>query len=249
MSPLIELLCLHIRHTMLALIRAGGGPTVVSTLAALGLLVPVVGRQGAEGEGSSMSAALALALLAATASTMVHTVVLVCDPRRLVWEQYLTLLPGYAWSRRLAFIVAACVLGLLAALPVTLLGLVHETRPDAATWSVLMALIPVAAVPGLLLGLLLAEIRSVRGRRMTTAVLLLALTSGALVAVGSHLPSWAQLLSRFTPTFAASRTLIPVMNQEPLSTPHLGLWVLWCLCLLSALVVLHRHRHRHRSLP
>ena len=235
----------HARYTVLRLVRAGGGLTLLPALGAVALLVLVLARQDASG-ASRGSAVLTVALLAATASTLVHTVLLAADARQHAWDEYLNTLPGYRWTRTLTFLLATCVVGMLAALPVAFMGVVQASEPDAAGWSSLL-LVPVAALPGLLLGLLLARIRTVRHRRLSTGGVLVVLTAGALVAVGHWLPGWAELLSRLTPTFAASRTLIPIMNHEPFSTPHLVLWVFWCLTPL--LVLSSLERHRLRSLP
>lgn len=247
MTRLVELPYRHARYTVLGLVRAGGVLTVLSALGALGLLVLVFAHQGTASGTSRISTMLGVALLAATASMMVHAVLLAGDTRRRAWDQYLNTLPGHRWTRPLTFLAATCVVGMLAAVPVAFLGLMHGARPDVAGWFWMVLLVPVAAVPGLLLGLLVARISSVRRRQVSTAMVLLVLTAGALVAVGSRLPAWAEPLSTLTPTFAASRTLMPLVNHEPLSAPHLLMWVFWCLTLLVVLSTLERHRHR--SLP
>lgn len=237
----------HARYTVLGLVRAGGGLTVLAAIVALGLLVAVFAQPDVVANTGHGSAVLGVALLAATASTLVHTVLVAGDARWHAWDQYLTTLPGYRWTRGVTFLLATCVVGMLAALPVTFMGLVQSSRPDAASWAAMVLLVPVAALPGLLLGLLLARIRSVRRRQISTGTVLLVLTGGALLAVGSWMPDWAELVSGLTPTFAASRTLMPVLDHQPLSAPHLAMWVFWCLTPLLVLSTLDRHRIR--SLP
>lgn len=247
MTRLVQLPCRHVRYTVLGLVRVGSGLTALSALGALALLVLVPAHQGAASGAGRASTVLGVALLAATVSTMVHTVLLAGDTRRRAWDQYLNTLPGHRWPRTLTSLTATCVVGTLAAVPVAFLGLMQGADPDLASWGRLALLVPVAAVPGLLLGLLVVRIGSLRRRRACTAVILLVLTAGALVAVGSRLPDWAELLSTLTPTFAASRALMPIVSHEPLSAPHLAIWVFWCLTPLVVLSTLERHRHR--SLP
>lgn len=237
----------HTRYSMLRLVRAGMGLTVVCALGAVALMVSLLADAELLSSPSELGAAvLAVALVATMVSALVHTVLVADESSRPGWVRYVGTLPGRHGTRTLGMLVAACVVGLLAALPVTALGLIQGADLAFGRWSWALLLMPVAALPGALLGLLVARIRPTRGRQAGTLLALLVLVIGAVVTTSGS-PGWAQLASSVTPSSAASGMLTPLVTGGPFPIVQLALWTLWCLSLLCVLLTLERPHLRSLS--
>lgn len=237
----------HTRYCVLRLVRAGMGLTVLCALGAVALMVTLLANSDLLSSPPELAAAvLAVALIATMVSALVHTVLVADESSRPGWVRYVGTLPGRHGTRTMGMLVAACLVGMLAALPVTALGLLQGVELEVGRWTWALLLMPVSALPGALLGLLVARIRPIRGRQVGTVAALLVLVVGALVTVGG-MPGWAQALSSVTPTSAASHVLAPVITGGPIPAVDVALWTAWCLILLCLLLTLERPHLRSQS--
>ncbi len=222
------------------------GTFAFPTLALLCFVAPQ--RQVAENPEWATQAVISLSVFAVMANQLFSFGLGIAEDREKPWVPYLRTLPAPGIVRMLAHVLSTGLLGLLAIIPVIVVGAI-VTSATASIGGVLLGMLAlaVAALPFALIGIAIGYGLPSKAAIAVTQIVMFAMAFlGGLFLPPVMFPGWLDTVSRFTPARQGRDLVIwAVQGGEVPWWAMLGI-VLWSAAGLALCLVLHRRDEGRR---
>lgn len=206
-----SLTAVHAKYSLLETLRVP--IAVIGTIAfpALALLFFVVpNRAVADDPSFATQAIVSMGVFAVMSNGLFSFGLTIAENRAKPWDPYLRTLPAPGIARVLAHVFSTGALGLLALLPVVLIGAV-ATQAEVEPWRVLagLAAVAVSALPFMLIGTCIGYAMSQKAAIAVVQVVMFGLAfAGGLFLPPILFADWLDVLSRFFPSRQAREFVI-----------------------------------------
>lgn len=245
----LRLASLHARYSLLETMRvpiAVIGSLVFPALALLFFVVPQ--RVVAENPVFATQAVIALSVFAVMSNSLFSFGLSISEDREKPWDPYLRTLPVPGMARVLAYVFSIGLMGLVAILPVVLIGGLFTAAEASAGRIVFgLAMLALSALPFMLIGICIGYSMPSKAAIAVVQVVMF----GFAFAGGLFLPpvlfaDWLNTLSKFFPSRQARELVIwAVQGGELEPWAWLGI-VVWTVVLLALALVLFRRDEGRR---
>lgn len=239
---------LHARYLLLETLRvpiAVIGSLVFPALALLFFVVPQ--RAAAEDPVIATSAVISLSVFAVMSNALFSFGLNIAESREKPWDPYLRTLPAPGLARVLAQILSTGTLGLVAVLPVILIGALF-TAAEATVLAVLAGLVAlaIASLPFMLIGTAIGYALPFKAAIAVIQIVMFGLAFiGGLFLPPFLFADWLNTMSMFTPSRQARELVIWAVLGGTLE------WWVWCgilawtaVSLVAALLLFRRDEGR-----
>ncbi|MFE5407893.1 ABC transporter permease [Microbacterium sp. NPDC056569] len=239
----LRLTALHAKYGLIETFRvpiAVIGTVVFPALALLFFVVPQ--RSVAENPLYATQAVISLCVFAVMTNALFSFGLTISENREKPWDPYLRTLPAPGIARVLAQILSTGTLGLVAILPVVLVGGVF-TAAHATPARILAGILAlaVAAVPFMLMGTAIGYALPFKAAIAVIQIVMFALAFiGGLFLPPILFADWLNELSKFTPSRQAREFVIWAVEGGPVEW---WVWVgilVWTVAMLAASLALYR---------
>ena len=220
----LQLTLLHAKYGLIETLRvpiAVIGTLVFPALALLFFVVPQ--RAVADNPEYATQAVISLAVFAVMSNALFSFGLTISENREKPWDPYLRTLPAPGLARVFAQVLSTGMLGLLAVLPVLLVGGLL-TAASAPAWRVLTGIVAlaVAALPFMLIGTAIGYALPFKAAIAVVQIVMFALAFiGGLFLPPIMFAPWLDAVSRFTPSRQAREFVIWAVEGGPLP------WWIW----------------------
>ncbi|MDW4571308.1 ABC transporter permease [Microbacterium sp. M3] len=244
-----QLTLLHARYQLIETLRvpiAVIGSLVFPALALLFFVVPQ--RAVAEDPVIATQAVISLAVFAVMSNALFNFGLTIAESREKPWDPYLRTLPAPGLARVLAQILSTGTLGLVAVLPVIVIGALF-TAAEATVLAVLAGLVALAigALPFMLIGTAIGYGLPFKAAIAVIQILMFGLAFiGGLFLPPILFPDWLDTISKFTPSRQARELVIWAVEG---GTLEWWVWVgilVWTAVSLAAALLLFRRDEGRR---
>lgn len=246
---LARVTALHAKYTLLETFRipiAVIGSLVFPALALLFFVVP--NRSVADDPAFATQAVISLSVFAVLSNGLFSFGLTIAENREKPWDPYLRTLPASGVARVLAQVFSTGALGLVAILPVLVVGglLTAATAPPLRI-VVGFAALAISAVPFMLIGICIGYAMPTKAAIAVVQVVMFGLAfGGGLFLPPQIFAPWLDALSRFLPTRQAREFVIWAVQGGPLEWwAWVGI-VLWTIALFVLALVLFRRDEGRR---
>jgi ABC-2 type transport system permease protein len=243
-----QLTLLHARYQLIETFRvpiAVIGTLVFPALALLFFVVPQ--RMVADNPVFATEAVISLSVFAVMSNALFSFGLTVSENREKPWDPYLRTLPAPGIARVIAQILSTGVLGLVAIVPVIVVGAIF-TAADASVLRVLAGLVALAvsAVPFMLIGTTIGYAMPFKAAIAVIQIVMFGLAFiGGLFLPPILFADWLDTISKFTPSRQARQFVIWAVQGGPLEWwVWVGILVWTALSLTAALLLFRRDEGR-----
>lgn len=239
---------LHARYLLLETLRvpiAVIGSLVFPALALLFFVVPQ--RAAAEDPVIATQAVISLSVFAVMSNALFSFGLNIAESREKPWDPYLRTLPAPGLARVLAQILSTGALGLVAILPIIVVGALF-TAAEATVLAVLAGLVAlaIAALPFMLIGTAIGYALPFKAAIAVIQIVMFGLAFiGGLFLPPMLFADWLNTISMFTPSRQARELVIWAVMGGPLE------WWVWfgilawtAVSLATALLLFRRDEGR-----
>jgi ABC-2 type transport system permease protein len=246
---LVRITALHAKYTLLETFRipiAVIGSLVFPALALLFFVVP--NRAVADDPAFATQAVISLAVFAVMSNGLFSFGLTIAENREKPWDPYLRTLPASGVARVLAQVFSTGALGLVAILPVLVVGglLTAATAPPLRVVAGLIAL-AISAVPFMLIGICIGYAMPMKAAIAVVQVVMFGLAfGGGLFLPPQIFADWLNAISRFFPTRQAREFVIWAVQGGSLEWwAWVGI-IVWTAVLFGLALVLFRRDEGRR---
>ncbi|MRH29441.1 ABC transporter permease [Microbacterium sp. SYP-A9085] len=244
-----SLTAVHTKYNLLETLRvpiAVIGTVVFPALALLFFVVP--NRTVAENPAYATQAIISMAVFAVMVNGLFSFGLAIAENREKPWDPYLRTLPAPGIVRVLAHIFSTGALGLVALLPIVLIGGML-TSAQASAWRVLAGLVAVAvaALPFMLIGMAIGFSMTQKAAIAVIQVVMFGLAfAGGLFLPPIMFADWLDRISMFFPSRQARELVIwAVQGGELPWWAWVGI-VVWTALFLALTLLLFRRDEGRR---
>lgn len=239
----LQILLLHTKYELRETFRIP--IAVIGSLAfpALALLFFVVPNRAVANDPEYATAAIiAMAVFAVMSNALFSFGIGVAESREKAWDPYLRTLPATPSARIWARVLSGSAMGLLALVPVLLIG-IFFTAAQAEPLRIVLGFvaIAVAALPFMFIGISIGYAMPMKAAMAVVQILMFGLAFlGGLFLPPSMFPSWLEFASRFTPSRDARDMIVSIVQGTEMPWWALVGIVAWTVVSCAVAIALFR---------
>lgn len=240
---------LHLRYGVLETVRVPIAVIGTTVFPALAMLFFVVPQQQLASDPLIATAAAAQLSVFAVLSTCVFTYGIgVAEDRSLPFDPYVRTLPAGPWPRMAGRVLTGSVFAFLGVLPLLLVAVVlTEASITVMRLVAGLALLVVAGVPFLLIGLSIGYALSAKAATAVAQVVVFPLAfAGGLFVPPETFPDWLDRLSGLLPSRAARDLVVPAATGAEIELGAIAVLVAWTVAFAVLTAVVYRRDEGRR---
>ncbi len=246
---LVRLGLLHTKYLLLETVRvpmAVIGPIVFPALSFAFFILPQRGL--VENPTGAAQAVIQLMVFAVMVNALFSYGLNISQARETPWEPYLRTLPAPAGARILGQVLSVGLVGVLALVPLFLMGaLFTEAHADAAGVALGFLALALSSLPFVFAGIAIGYALPFKAAIAVIQIVMFGLAfAGGLFLPPMMFPDWLDTLSRFLPSREARELVIWAVQGGELPLLEFGGAVVWTVLLLVVALVLYRRDEGRR---
>jgi len=245
----LRLTALHTRYALVETFRvpiAVIGSLAFPALAFLFFIVPQ--RTVADDPVFATQAVVQLMVFALMSNALFGFGISISQARETPWDPYLRTLPAPAVARILSQVLSTGLLGLVALVPVLVLGAtLTKAHADAAGLALGLLALVASALPFLFAGIAIGYAMPMKVAIAVVQIVMFALAfGGGLFLPPVLFPCWLDAVSRFLPSRQAREAVVQAVQGGEVPWWAWGGLAAWTVALLALTLVLYRRDEGRR---
>lgn len=245
----LRLAAVHAKYSLLETVRVPIAVIGSLVFPALALLFFVVPQQTvASNPLFATQAVISLSVFAVMSNSLFSFGLSIAEDREKPWDPYLRTLPAPGMARVLAYIFSIGLMGLVAIIPVILIGGIF-TAAEAPPWRILFGFgtLAVSALPFMLIGIAVGYSMPSKAAIAVIQVIMF----GFAFAGGLFLPPvlfapWLDTLSKFFPSRQARELVIWAVQGGTIETWAWAGILVWTIVMFAVALLLFRRDQGRR---